>query len=89
MSQHNLQFNLENLEKEVMDKANFLYICKYKSEEHLRVCIREALYEITKLNQVQVCKLFDIFSKDIETVEFDFELYIEEIYKKMQEMGAE
>ena len=80
--------NQEKLEKEIMEKANFLYICKYNGKEHLRVCIREALYEITKLNQVQVCKLFDVFSKDIETVEFDFELYIEEIYNKMQEMGA-
>ena len=79
----------EKLEKEIMEKANFLYICKYKGKEHLRVCIREALYEITKLNQVQVCKLFDIFSKDIETVEFDFELYIEEIYSKMILLGAE
>lgn len=80
--------NQEKLEKEIMEKANFLYICKYNGKEHLRVCIREALYEITKLNQVQVCKLFDVFSKDIETVEFDFELYIEEIYNKMQKMGA-
>lgn len=79
----------EKLEKEIMEKANFLYICKYNGKEHLRVCIREALYEITKLNQVQVCKLFDIFSKDIETVEFDFELYIEEIYSKMILLGAE
>ena len=81
--------NQEKLEKEIMEKANFLYICKYNGKEHLRVCIREALYEITKLNQVQVCKLFDIFSKDIETVEFDFELYIEEIYSKMILLGAE
>lgn len=81
--------NQEKLEKEIMEKANFLYICKYNGKEHLRVCIREALYEITKLNQVQVCKLFDVFSKDIETVEFDFEDYVEEIYNKMKEMGAE
>ena len=79
----------EKLEKEIMEKANFLYICKYNGKEHLRACIREALYEITKLKQVQVCKLFDVFSKDIEKVEFDFELYIEEIYSKMILLGAE
>ena len=52
MQQHNLQFNLEKLEKEVMDKANFYYICKYHGEKHLKECIREALYAITKLTEV-------------------------------------
>lgn len=81
--------NQEPLERQVMEKANFLYICKYNGKEHLRVCIREALLEITKLNEIQICKLFDIFSKDIETVKFDFENYIEEIYAKMILLGAE
>lgn len=81
--------NREKLEQEVMEKANFFYICKYNGKNHLRECIREALAEVTKLNEVQVCKIFDIFSKDVETIKTDFEDYVEEIYNKMQEMGAE
>ena len=81
--------NLEPLEKEVMEKANFLYICKYNGKEHLRVCIREALEQVTKLNEIQICKIFGVFKKDIDTLEFDFEQHIEDIYKKMQSMGAE
>ena len=76
-------------EKEVMEKANFLYICKYHGTEHMRVCIREAITELTHLNQVQICKFFDMFRKDINVPEFDFEEYVEMIYKKMQELGAE
>lgn len=83
------KLSLEAIEKEVMDKANFLYICKYNGKEHLRVCIREALYEITKLNEVQVCKIFDVFNKDLESVQSNFEEYIEVIYNKMKEKGAE
>ena len=82
------KLSFQAIEKEVMEKANFLYICKYNGKEHLRTCIREAMQEITKLNEVQVCKLFDVFNKDIKTVETDFEQYIETIYKKMQDMGA-
>lgn len=81
--------SLNNLEKEIMEKANFLYLCKYHGKEHLRVCIREAITEITHLNEVQLCKLFDLFSKDISTPEFDFEEYVEVIYRKMKELGAE
>lgn len=88
MSQLNSQLNLEKLEKDVMDKANFYYICKYHGGEHMRKCIREAFYEITKLNEVQTCKLFGVFSKDLETIELDFEDYIEKIYQKMLTMGA-
>lgn len=85
----NEKLSLQAIEKEVMEKANFLYICKYNGKEHLRTCIREAMQEITKLNEVQVCKLFDVFNKDLKTIECDFEQYIETIYKKMQDMGAE
>lgn len=81
--------NREKLEQEVMEKANFFYICKYNGKNHLRECIREALAEVTKLNEVQLCKIFDIFAKDVETIKSDLEDYIEEIYNKMQEMGAE
>lgn len=84
----NSQFNLETLEKEVMDKANFLFICKYHGEQHLRSCIREAFYQITKINEVQICKIFGVFSKDLKTLEFDYENYIEQIYQKMLTMGA-
>ena len=89
MNQRKQKISLEPIEKKVMDKANFLYICKYNGSEHLRTCIREALLEITKFNEVQVCKLFDVYSKDIETIKFDFELYIEELYSKMILLGAE
>ena len=81
--------NLKPLEKEIMEKANFLYLCKYNGKEHLRTCIREAITELTNLNEVQLCKVFDIFTKDIDVPEFDFEEYVEVIYKKMQELGAE
>ena len=72
-----------------MEKANFFYICKYNGKEHLRTCIREAITELTSLNEVQLCKVFDMFTKYIDVPEFDFEEYVETIYKKMQEMGAE
>lgn len=84
-----MKVNLKPLEKEIMQKANFLYICKYNGTEHLRVCIREAITEVTHLNEVQMCKVFDLFTKDIGVPEFDFEEYVEVIYKKMQELGAE
>lgn len=77
-----------NLEEQVMEKANFLYICKYNGKEHIRSCIREALFEITKLNEVQVCNLFGVYKKDLGIVDFDFEQCIDKIYNKMQEMGA-
>lgn len=88
MSQHNLQFNLEKLEKEVMDKANFYYICKYHGEKHLKDCIREALYAITKLTEVQFCNLFGVFSKDLIKQPFDYEQYVEDVYNKMKDLGA-
>ena len=78
-----------SLEEQVMEKANFLYICKYNGKEHLRTCIREAFYEITKLNEVQICKMFDVFNKDLKSVQSDFEECIEAIYDKMKEKGAE
>lgn len=84
-----MKVNLKPLEKEIMEKANFLYLCKYNGKEHLRVCIREAIAELTHLNEVQMCKVFDLFVKDIGVLEFDFEEYVEVIYKKMQELGTE
>ena len=72
-----------------MEKANFLYICKYNGKEHMRTCIREALEQVTHLNEIQVCKVFDVFKKDIDSLKFDFEEFVEDIYKKMQSMGAE
>ena len=84
----NLQFNLEKLEKEVMDKANFYYICKYHGDKHLRECIREALSVITKLTEVQFCNLFGVFSKDLIKQPIDYEKYIDEVYEKMKEKGA-
>ena len=77
------------LEEQVIEKANFLYICKYNGKEHLRNCIREALHEITKLNEIQMCKMFDIFNKDIKTIQYDFEKYVDELYERMKEKGAE
>ena len=56
-----VKVNLKPLEREIMEKANFFYTCKYNGKEHLRVCIREAITEITHLNEVQMCKVFDIF----------------------------
>ena len=84
----NLQFNLEKLETEVMDKANFYYICKYHGDKHLRDCIRESLYTITKLSEVQFCNLFGVYSKDLIKEPIDYEKYVEEIYCKMKTKGA-
>ncbi len=84
-----MKVNLKPLEKEVMEKANFIYLCKYNGKEHLRTCIREAILELTNLNEIQMCKIFDLFRKDINVPEFYFEEYVEVIYKKMQKLGAE
>lgn len=65
-----------------MDKANFDYICVYKGKVHLRVCIRDAVTKVTHLNEKQFCALFGIYQNDMES-------YIEKLYKKMQDMGAE
>lgn len=89
MIQNTMQCNKKRLENEIMDKANFYYICKYHGEKHLRDCIREALFEITKLTEVQFCNIFGVFTKDLIKEPFDFEKYVDEIYNKMQEMGAE
>ena len=83
-----LPLNMEKLEKEVMEKANFYFVCKQHGEQHLKECIREALYEITKLTEVQFCNVFGIFCKELQKEPFDYEMYVEEIYKKMQELGA-
>lgn len=72
----------KTLEQQIMEKANFLYICKYHGAKHLRVCIREAVNDITHLTDSQFCSLFGVYIKDIET-------YIDQIYNKMQKMGAE
>lgn len=77
-----LKSNLEPLEKQIMEKANFLYICKYHGTEHQRACIREALNDITQLTESQFCSVFSIYKNDIEA-------YIDKIYNTMQEMGAE
>ena len=74
--------SLEPLEKQIMDKANFDYICKHKGTVPLKECIKNAVGEITHLNDAQFCSIFSIFNNDME-------LYIEKIYRKMQEMGAE
>lgn len=74
--------SLEPLEKKIMDKANFDYICKYNGKVPLKDCIKNAVSKITYLNDVQFCSIFSIFNNDME-------LYIEKIYRKMQEMGAE
>ena len=89
MKQNTMQCNKKRLENEIMDKENFYYICKYHGEKHLRDCIREALFEITKLTEVQFCNIFGVFTKDLIKEPFDFEKYVDEIYNKMQEMGAE
>lgn len=74
--------DLEPIEKQIMDKANFDYICKYKGGVSLQECIKNAVYEITHLTDSQFCSLFSIYNNDID-------LYIQKIYKKMQDMGAE
>ena len=84
-----MKVNLKPLEKEVMERANFLYICKYHGEQHLRLCIREAITELTHLTEVQMCRVFDMLKSDIEAPNFDFEEYVEVIYQKMRELGAE
>lgn len=74
--------NLEPLEREIMEKANFNYICMFNGMIPLRTCISDAVLQITHLSSSQFCSVFGIFQQDIDN-------YVDSIYKKMKELGAE
>ena len=74
--------NLEPLERKIMEKANFDYICMFNGMVDLRSCISNAVLQITHLSRAQFCSVFGIFQQDIDN-------YVDSIYKKMKELGAE
>lgn len=77
------------LKEKVMDKANFLYMCKYNRSTDtamgLRDCIIEALNSVTHLTESQFCSVYGCLYKDIK---FDFDRYIDDIYNTMIKLGA-
>ncbi len=72
------------IDEKVMDKANFLYMCKYNRSTEtamgLRDCIIEAVKEVTHLTEAQLCSVYGCLYKDLK---FDFDCYIDYLYKTM------
>lgn len=56
----------QTLEERVMERANFLYICKYHGTKKLRDCVNEAIHDVSHLEQEQFCSLFGIYQRELD-----------------------
>lgn len=56
----------QSLEERIMERANFLYICKYHGEKKLRDCVNESIHDVSHLEQEQFCSLFGIYQRELD-----------------------
>lgn len=75
---------LTQLENEIMDNANTLFIIKYHGEKTLKECLIEAITVVTKLTESQYCG----FLRTQLGYCVDFDAYINFLYEKMLKNGA-
>lgn len=73
---------MDELDKKIMEKANFDYICVHNGKTHLRTCLRDAVEKVTSLSESQFCSVFGMFESDLQE-------YIDKLYEIMKQMGAE
>ena len=71
----------KTLEQQIVERANGLYILKYKGKKDLRSCIKEAVEDVTHLSASQFCSIYGVLVKDAEV---DFNRYINKIYNTMK-----